>query len=159
MEMVYTIVQMLNVIPRIGSISYGKILIREIITGKKLIIPPVPVGLYVQAIPSRSSNPGYNSTNKKRSFEALYLRPGQGGGHNMFSLKTKQVSNVERVEEIPIPKSVIKLIEGMAEKEGVLTGIVFGDSHNYQVLDDFKVPNENELDLKNDDDDDASDAS
>ena len=158
MEMVYTIVQMINAVPRKGSISYGKLSIREIITGKKLIIPPVAVGWYVHAIPGGSSNPTYNSTDKKRSFEAVYLRSDQGGGHNVFSLKTKQVCNVGRVIESPMPQSAIDNIENMAEREGVPDGITFGDSNNYQVLDDFEFPDEKEIDSENDDDA-ASDAS
>ena len=150
MEIIYTIVQMINAIPRKGSISYRKLSIREILTGKKLIIPPVAVGLYVHAIPSGLSNPGYNSADKKRSFEVLYLRLNQGGGHSVLTLITKQVSNVGQVEKTPMPQSAIDLVENMADKEGVPNGIIFGDSNNYQVLDDFKLPDNNELDLEND---------
>ena len=77
-------------------------------------------------------------TDKNRSFEAIYLRSDQGGGHNVFSLKTKQVCNVARVIESPMPQSAIDTVENMAEKEGVPDGITFSDSNNYQVLDDFE---------------------
>lgn len=46
----------------------------------------------------------------------------------------------------------------MADKEGMPNGIVFGDSQNYQVLEDFEFQNKNELGPENDNDG-ASDAS
>lgn len=63
---------MINAVLRKDSISHRKLPIREILTGKKLIIPLGAVGWYIHAIPGGASNPGYNSTDKKRSFKALY---------------------------------------------------------------------------------------
>lgn len=55
-------------------------------------------------------------------------------------------------------ESVTNLIEEISEKEGVPTGIVFGNSDNYQLLNYFEFLNENKIDLENDNDA-ASDAS
>ena len=92
MEMVYSIVQMIDAIPRKGAISHGKMSIREIVTGKKLIILPVAIGDFIHVVPGASSSADYNSTDKLRSFEALYLRPREGRGHSVFNLNVKQVN-------------------------------------------------------------------
>jgi hypothetical protein len=85
MEIIYTIVQLMNAVRRKGGV-HPTMSPRQIVTGKKLIIPPFMPGAFVYGVPGGSSN----SVEKTRAFESLYLRPNDGGGgHFVYNIGTK----------------------------------------------------------------------
>jgi hypothetical protein len=93
MEIVYTVVQLMNAIRRKGGV-HPTMSARQIVTGKKLIIPPYTPGALVYGVPGGSTN----SVEKMRTFDALYLRPNDGGGgHFVYNISTKQRNSVPRV--------------------------------------------------------------
>ena len=48
----------------------------QIVTGRKMVIPPYPPGSYVYAVYGNHTN----SIDNMRTFDALYLRPNKEGG-------------------------------------------------------------------------------
>jgi hypothetical protein len=86
MEIIYAIVPLMNAVTRKGGV-HPTMSPREIVTGKKLVIPPFVPGTFVYRVPGGSSS----GTDKFRSFEALYLRPnGGGGGHFVYNINTNK---------------------------------------------------------------------
>ena len=58
---------------------------RQIVTGRKLVLPPYPPGVVVYAVKRDSSN----SIDEMRTFDALYLRSNDdGGGHFVYNINT-----------------------------------------------------------------------
>jgi len=75
----------------------------------------VAFGAYVQ---------GFNvSKNDQtpRTFDGIYLRPSKNkqGGHDVLNLMTGKAVNTPRVKEVPITELVIKVVERLAEKDGI----------------------------------------
>jgi hypothetical protein len=105
-----------------------------------------------------------NVTDKPRSFEALYLRPNDGGGgHFVYNINTKQRNSVPRVigEEgkgIPMTDAIIKTISEQGSYENQPEGIIFGDMNNLTTILDLEPSAEGGEDPEFDDDD-ASDRS
>jgi hypothetical protein len=131
MELIYTIVQLMNAIKRKGGV-HPIMSSRQIVTGKKLIIPPYMPGALVYGVPGGSSN----NTSKMRMFEALYLRPNDGGGgHFVYNIGTKQRNSVPRVigmegKAIPMTNEIIKTINDQGTDENQPDGLIFGDREN-----------------------------
>ena len=108
---------------------------RAIVTGKVLQIPPCKVGEYVQA-----KVPTTNKTDEERTVDALYIGPNNNStGHYMFKLKTKEGILVPKVTPLPIPESVIKVVNEMGGKEGQVEGIHFGNLYGDVSINDIKV--------------------
>jgi hypothetical protein len=159
MEIIYAIIPLMNAITRKGG-GHPTMSPGEIVTGKKLIIPPFVPGTYVYGVPGGS----LNVTDRPRSFEALYLRPNDGGGgHFVYNIITKQRNSVPRVvgEEgkgIPMTDAIIRTINDQGSYENQPDGIVFGDMNNLTTILDLEPCADGEEDPEFDDDN-ASDRS
>ena len=159
METIYAIVPLMNAVTRKGGV-HPTMSPREIVTGKKLVIPPFVPGTFVYGVPGGSSS----ATDKLRSFEALYLRPNDGGGgHFVYNINTKQRNSVPRVigiegKGIPMTDAIIKTINDQGEHENQPDGLIFGDINNHTTILDLESSKQGEEDPENDDDD-ASDRS
>ena len=154
MEIVYATITMMNSIHRKGGV-HGTMSPRTIVTGKRLRIPPYPPGAFIYGVHGNSSN----SIDKMRTFDALYLRPNDGGGgHFVYNIHTMQRNSVHRViginkRPIPMTQITVDLINQQAKQEQQPDGIVFGDIDGVTTLNDFEtVPSNSE----DDDDDDRS---
>ena len=85
---------------------------RQIITGKKLVLPSYPTGSFVYAVKDGTMN----SIDNMRTFDALYLRPNdEGGEHFVYNIATMQRSSVCRViginkKPIPMTDLILDLI-------------------------------------------------
>ena len=91
METAYTVVAKINSIPQKGSMKYGRMSTREIITGQRLIISKFTIGTFVHAVPGNTSS----CVKTPRSFDALYLSPrSDGHGHRVMKIATLQPCNV-----------------------------------------------------------------
>ena len=75
MKFSYTTTVMMNSIHKKGGV-HGTISPRTIVTGKRLRIPPYPPGSFIYCVHGNSTN----SVDKMGTFDALYLRPNDGGG-------------------------------------------------------------------------------
>ena len=63
---------------------------RQIVTGRKLVLPSYPPGVFVYAVKGGTMN----CINNMRTFDALYLRPNdEGGGHFIYNIATMQRSS------------------------------------------------------------------
>ena len=129
--------------------KYGRMSIREIITGQRLIIPKLIISTFVHAVPGNTSS----CVETPRSFDALYLSPrSDGHGHRVMKIATLQPCNVHRVIDAPMPDAVIECINNAGSREKQPEGLQFTDINGNQTMDDFEIP----ADI---DDDDASDES
>jgi hypothetical protein len=159
MELIYTIVQLVNAVKRKGGV-HPTMSPRQIITGKKLIIPPYVPGALVYGVPGGSTN----ATGKFRAFDALYLRPNDGGGgHFVYNIGTKQRNSVPRVigmegKGIPMTNEIIKTINDQGNDENQPDGIIFGNINNITTILDLEAGDEGEEEPEFDDDN-ASDRS
>jgi hypothetical protein len=109
---------LMNSIPKKGGI-HRIISPRELITGKKLRVPEHHIDQYVQG-----HTGGNNDTGKERSVDALYIgRAGNGSGHVVFKLSTKQRVSVNRVTAITPTADHIKLVEDIAKAENQPEGL------------------------------------
>ena len=101
------------------------ILLGQIVTGRKLILPPYPLGTVVYAVNGDLSN----SINEMRTFDALYLRPNaDGGGHFVYNIDTMQRNSACRVigsnkKPIPMTDLIIKVINSQASREKAPAGV------------------------------------
>jgi hypothetical protein len=160
MEIVYTVVQLMNAIRRKGGV-HPTMSALQIVTGKKLIIPPYMPGALVYGVPGGSSN----SVVKMRTSDALYLRPNDGGGgHFVYNISTKQRNSVPRVirlagKAIPMINKIIKTINDQGTDDNQPEGLVFGDRNNLTTILDLEPCEEGEESNPEFDDDDASDRS
>ena len=158
MEIVYTVFQLMNAVRRKGGV-HPTMSARQIVTGKKLIIPPFMPGALVYGVPGGSSN----SVEKMRTFEALYLRPNDGGGgHFVYNISTKQINSVPRViglagKAIPMINEIIKTINDQGTNENQPEGLVFGDRNDLTTILDLEPFKEGEEKNPEFDDDYASD--
>ena len=130
-EMVYRVVILMNSIPREGQV-HESLSPREIVTGKKFRCPDIEIGQYVQGHVG-----GSNDVEEERSIDALYLgRADNGSGHEVFKLSTKERVSVNRVTVLPIPETIIDLVNRMGEKENQVDNFVFSDMHgNITIMD------------------------
>ena len=76
-------------------------------------------GSYVQAF--NENNP--TNTNAPRTLDCIYLRPNTNrqGGHMLMDLATGRVITRSRVTVVPISDGVIRAVERMAARDGILT--------------------------------------
>ena len=76
---------------------------RQIITGRKLVLPPYPSGAFVYAVKGDLSI----SIDEMGTFDTLYLRPNdEGGGHFVYDINTMQRNSacrIIRINKKPIP--------------------------------------------------------
>jgi hypothetical protein len=95
-----------------------------------------------------------NSTGKERSVDALYIGcAGNGSGHTVFKLNTKQPISVNRVTIIPASEATIKTVNDIGERESQPEGIVFSDMHGRITLEDFAANDNDDGDSNASDDD------
>jgi hypothetical protein len=82
-EIVYKTVILINSLMRKGGVS-AFLSPREIITGRKLRLPPHEIGQFVHASVGETNN----RTDEYRTFEALYIGPNDNGsGHHIFDIQ------------------------------------------------------------------------
>jgi hypothetical protein len=74
-EIVYATAKLVNLIRRKGEV-HPVMSPRQIVTGRRLVIPPFPPGAFVYAVPGAS----ISSVDKSRAFDTLYMRPNEEGG-------------------------------------------------------------------------------
>ena len=92
-ELVVSTVKMINSIRRKGRV-HPVMSPRQIITGRRMVLPPYPPGLCVYAIKDGTTN----SIDKMKTFATLHLRPNdEGGGHFVYNINTMQRSSACRV--------------------------------------------------------------
>jgi hypothetical protein len=95
-ELVNQVIKLMNSLPKKGGI-HPIISPRELVTGKKLRVPSIHIGQYVQEH-TGGKTIGSNDTAEERSIDALYIgRADNGSGHIVFKLSTKQPVSVNRV--------------------------------------------------------------
>ena len=110
-ELITSTIKMINSIRREGG-EHPVMSPRQIVTGRKLILPPYPPGMMVYAVKGDSSN----SIDEIRTFDTLYLRPdADGGGHFVYNIDTMQRNLACRVigvnkKPIPMTDLMIKVI-------------------------------------------------
>jgi hypothetical protein len=98
-EIVYKTVILINSLGRKGGVSEF-LSAREIITGRKLRLPPHEIGQFVQASVGETSN----LTDECRTFESLYIgRNDNGSGHYVFDICTGCRKSAARVTPLPMP--------------------------------------------------------
>ena len=150
-EVIYKTVILINSLMRKGGVSQF-LSSREIITGKKLRLPPHEIGQFVHASVGETSN----MTDEYRTFESLYIgRNDNGSGHYVFDIRTGCRKSVPRVTPLPMPQRVTDRINAMGLHDKQPEGIVIGDRNDQQTVDDYNIGlDENEEDI-----DDATDAS
>ena len=96
--------------------------------------------------------PTRNKIDKERTVDALYIGPNDNGtGHWVFKLKTKEKILVPRVIPIPMPESIIKVVNEMGAKEGEVEGIQFGNMFGEVTINDIEVNDIEQGDLDDDD--------
>ena len=125
---------------------------RQIITGRRLVLPPYPPKSCVYAVKRGTTN----SIDKGRTFVALYLHPNdEGGGYFVYNINTMQRSSVCRIvwvnkKPIPFTDLVIDTINKQAKKES--NGIEFADINLKTTLNDYEEFDENsQSDFEDDD--------
>ena len=92
-ELVTSSVDMVNFIRRKGGV-HPVMSARQIVTGRKMVIPPYPPGSYVYAVYGNHTS----SIDDMRTFDALYLRPNKkGGGHFVYNIPTNKTNSTCRV--------------------------------------------------------------
>ena len=101
-ELVVSTVKMINSIRRKEGV-HPVMSPRQIITGRRLVLPPYPPKSCVYAVKRGTTN----SIDKGRTFVALYLHPNdEGGGYFVYNINTMQRSSACRVVGVnkkPIP--------------------------------------------------------
>jgi hypothetical protein len=149
-ECVYKIVVLINSLVRKGGVSEF-ISAREIMTGRKLRLPPHKIGQFVHASVGETSN----LTDVYRTFEALYIgRNDNGSGHYVFDIRTAGRKSTSRVIALPMSQRVMERINAIGTHDKQPEDIVIGDRNDQQTVDDFNL----NLD-DNEEDDNASDTS
>ena len=127
-ELVVSIVKMINSIRRKGGV-HPVMSPRQIITGRRMVLPPYPPGLCVYTVKGNITN----SIDKMRTFAALYLRPNdEGGGHFVSNINTMQRSSACRVvglnkKPIPFDDLVIETINRQAKKNPKVLNLLTSD--------------------------------
>jgi hypothetical protein len=150
-EIVYKTVILINSLMRKGGVSEF-LSAREIITGKKLRLPPHEMGQLVHGPVGETSN----LTDVYRTFKALYIgRNDNGSGYYVFDIRTGCRKSVPRVAPLPIPQRVTDRINAMGLHDKQPEDIIIGDRNDQQTVDDLNLG----LDKNEEDKDDATDAS
>jgi hypothetical protein len=126
---------------------------REIVTGRKLRLPPHEIGQFVHASVGETNN----LTDVYRTFESLYIgRNDNGSGHYVFDIRTGCMKSAERVTPLPMPQRVTDRVNAMGLHDKQPEDIIIGDRNDQQTVNDFNIGlEENE----EENDDDATDES
>ena len=82
-ELVVSTVMMINLIKRKGKV-YPVMSPRQIVTGRKIVLPPYPPGSCVCAIKGCTTN----SINNMGTFAVLYLCYNDEGGRHLYTTST-----------------------------------------------------------------------
>ena len=83
-ELFISTIKLINSIRRKGGV-HPVMSSRQIVTGRKLVLPPYPPGAFVYTVKGDSSN----SVDEMRTFDAMYLRLNdKGGGHFVYIIDT-----------------------------------------------------------------------
>ena len=112
---------------------------RQIVTGRKLVLPPYPPGGVVYSVKGDSSN----SIDEIRTFDALYLHPNaDGGGHFVYNINTLQRNLACRVigvnkKPIPMTDLMIEVINSQESREPA--GVEFTNIDSNTTLDDYEA--------------------
>ena len=136
-ELVVSTVKMINSIRRKSGV-HPVMSSRQVVTGRRMVLPPFPPGSCVYAVRGGTTN----SVDNMRTFTALYLRPNvKRDGHFVYSINTMQRSFACRViginkKPIPMDNNVIATINKPARKE--LQGIEFADINLKTTVNDYK---------------------
>ena len=92
-ELVTSSIKMVNSIRRKEGV-HPVMSAGQIVTGRKMVLPPYSPGPYVYAVYGNTTN----SVNDMRTFEALYFRPNdEGGGHFVYNITIMQRNSTCRV--------------------------------------------------------------
>ena len=124
----------------------------QVVTGRKMVLPPYPPGSHVYTVYGDTTN----SVDEMRTFEALYLRPNdEGGGHFVHNIQTMQENSTCRVigsnkKPIPMTDLIINVINQQAAREQVPEDTEFGDIDGSTTVRDY---NEDGDDSEFDEDD------
>ena len=111
---------------------------REIVTGKRMVLPSYPPGAYMYSVKGRTTN----SIDNMRTFAALYLCPNdERGGYFVYNIATMQRSSacrVIRINKKPIPMTdlIIDTINKQAKEDK--QGIESGDINMRTKVNDYK---------------------
>jgi hypothetical protein len=125
---------------------------REIVTGRKLRLPPHEIGQFVHSSIGETSI----LTDVYRTFEPLYIgRNDNCSGHYVFNIRTGCRKSVARITPLPMPQRVMDRINAMRLHDKQPEGIVIGDRNDQQTVNNFNI----RLDENEEVDDDATDAS
>jgi hypothetical protein len=114
-EIVYKTVILINSLVRKGGVSQF-LSPREIITGRKLRLPPYEIGQFAHTSVGETNN----QTDEYRTFEALYIgRNDNGSGHHVFDITTAGRKSTARVTPLPMPKRVMDRVNaiGLHDKQ------------------------------------------
>ena len=85
-ELVMSTVKMINSIRRKGGV-HPVMSPRQVVTGRRMVLPPFPPGSCVYAVKGGTTN----SIDKMRTFVALYLRPNdEGGGQSRLRQRSEE---------------------------------------------------------------------
>ena len=85
-ELVVSTVKMINYIRRKGEV-HPVMSPRQIVTGRKMLLPPYPPGSCAYAVKGGTTN----IIDNMRTFAALYLCPNdEGDGHSVYNIHTMQ---------------------------------------------------------------------
>ena len=102
----------------------------QIIFGKKFKTLLCKMGELVLAYDVLSNN----KMSKPRAFYALYIGPNDGGtGHSVFKLSTKSMIVTPKCKPIPMPDTVIEMVNQIGEDDGLPDRIVFCNIHKESI--------------------------
>ena len=133
-ELVQQVTNSVNLFPKKGGV-YPVLSPRQIIMGILLRRPPTTMAKHVQGHVG-----GTNDTHQEHLVCALYIgTAGNGSGHTVFKLKTKETISVNRITEIPMSRYFIEKVNEMSTKEGQPEGIQFADHHGIITVINFLI--------------------
>ena len=130
-ELVFSTVKMVNSIRRPGGV-HPVMSARQIVTGRRMRLPPYPPGTCVYGVKGNTSS----DVEEMRTFDGIYLRPNdEGGGHFVYNIMTQERNSSCRVigsaDKMPLPmtEACIKILNIGAEQEktDAPEGVVFAD--------------------------------
>ena len=111
---------------------------RQIVTGRKMVLPSSPPEVYVYAIKGGTTN----SIDIMKTFAVLCLRPNdKKGGRSVYNIATMQRCSACRIiginkKHIPMTDLIIDTINKQAKKES--NGIEFADINLMTTLNDYE---------------------
>ena len=150
-ELGLSIVKMINLTRRKGGV-YPVMSLRQIITGRKMVLPSYPPGSSVYAAKGGTTN----VIEYMRTFATLHLRPNdKGGGHFVYNINTLQRCSPCRGvsfnrKPIPLDDNVIETNNKQTAE--ALHGIEFTNINMKTTVNNFKErDNDSDSDFEDDD--------